>query len=130
MNYETACKKFLELDAECDMIEAEAKKKKAEIKKIMLDLENWITLKAQDDGLENVKTPYGTAYWSTHYTASVANPSAFKDFVVQTGAFDLMETRASKLAVKSYIEGHGEAPPGVNFSAIKVFNLRKPTEKE
>jgi hypothetical protein len=32
--------------------------------------------------------------------------------------------------VKSFIESHGEPPPGVNFSSVKVFNLRKAQAKD
>jgi hypothetical protein len=55
----------------------------------------------------------------------VAEPTVFKDYVFShPEARDLIEVRAAKLAVKSYIDAHNEPPPGVNFSSIKVFNLR------
>lgn len=129
MNYEQAAKKYVEVEAEISRINGEAKKKVANLNKILEDIENWFALKAQEEGLKSIPTPVGTVYWSTHYSATVANPTAFKDFVRETGQFDLMETKASKTAVKSYIEGHGEAPPGVNFSSRKVFNLRENTKE-
>jgi hypothetical protein len=125
MNYDTAAAKYVELRNEIDRINAAAKKKVAELKKIQIDLENWFALKAEEDGLKTVPTPAGTAYWSTHYSASVAEPTVFKDFIFShPEARDLIEVRAAKLAVKSYIDAHNEPPPGVNFSSIKVFNLR------
>jgi hypothetical protein len=114
----------VELRSEVDRINKEAKKKVSELNKIMLDVENWFTLKAQEEGLTNIPTPHGTAYWSTVASASVAEPATFKQFVIDNQQWDLIETRAAKLAVKSYVEGHGVPPPGVNFSSIKVFNLR------
>lgn len=129
LNFESAAKKYLELRNEVEGIEAEAKKKTAALKAIMADIEAWITIKANEDGLSTVPTPYGTAYWSTHYSASCANPSDFRDFVIKNQLWDLMETRVSKTAVKSYIEGNGEPPPGVNFSSVRVFNLRANKEK-
>ena len=91
----------------------------------MVDIENWFAIKAEEDGLKTIPTPLGTAYWSTHYSASVAEQSVFKDYVFShPEERDLIEARASKLAVKSYIDAHGAPPPGVNFGAIKVFNLR------
>lgn len=115
----------MEISAEIDRINAEAKKKVANLKLIIDDLENWFALKAQEEGLKAIPTSVGTVYWATHYSATVANPTAFKDFVIANGLYDLMETKASKIAVKSYIEGHGEPPPGVNFSSRSAFNLRK-----
>ena len=129
MNFEQAAEKYVELDTEIDRINKAAKSKVSELKKMQLDIENWLTLRAQEDGLKSIPTAVGTVYWSTHYSASVAEPQVFKEHVISTGEFDLMEVRASKTAVKSYIEGHGVAPPGVNFSSIKVFNLRKSTKE-
>lgn len=129
MNFELAAKKYKELEAECDRIDAEASQKKAPIKRLMADIEKWFALRAQEEGLKSIQTVEGTVYWTTHHSASVAEPQVFKEYVIQNNAFDLIEIRAAKLAVKAFIEGHGSAPPGVNFTSRKVFNLRK-TVKE
>jgi len=42
----------------------------------------------------------------------------------------MVEARASKLGVKSFIESNGAPPPGINFSSTRVFNLRKAQAKE
>lgn len=129
MNYEQAAEKHNELSAEIDRINADAKKKVAALKKITEDIENWFALKAQEEGLKTIPTLVGTVYWTTHYSATAPEPAVFKQYVIEHQAFDLMETRPAKLAVKSFIEGHGEPPPGVNFSSRKVFNLRKTTKE-
>jgi hypothetical protein len=125
MNFEQAASKYLELRTEVDRIDREAKNKKAELNKVMADLENWFALAAEEQGLKTIPTTVGTVYWSTHNAATVAEPAVFRDYVINNSAWDLIETRASKTAVKSFIEGHGEPPPGVNFSSVRVFNLRK-----
>lgn len=124
MNFEQAAAKYVELRTEQDRIKKDAAKKVAELEKLKVDIENWFALRAQEEGLQNIPTTAGTAYWSTIGSASVAEPSVFRQFVIDNGAWDLMETRAAKLSVKSYVEAHGAPPPGVNFSSIKVFNLR------
>jgi len=124
MNYDQAAAKYVEVRTEVDRINKAAKAKVAELNKILVDIENWFTLKSQEEGLTNIPTPHGTAYWSTVSSASVADPAVFKQHVIDNQEWDLLETRASKLAVKSYVEGHGVPPPGVNYSSIKVFNLR------
>jgi len=129
MNYDQAAAKYLELGREIDRINGAAKRQVAEINKIRNDLAAWFAQKAGEEGLTNIPTPHGTAYWSTVSSATVADPSVFKEYVISNAAWDLIETRASKLAVKSFIDGHGEPPPGVNFSSVKVFNLR-PSSKE
>jgi len=129
INYETAGEKYVALEKEVERIEKEAKTKTAELKKVMVDLENWFTLKAQEDGLSNIKTAVGTAYWSVHHKATVASRDALFGYCRANDAWDLLEARASKEAVKSFIEGHGIPPPGVNYASVKVFNFRKSTKE-
>lgn len=125
INFDDAAKKYLELRDEVEAIDRKAKAKKAELTKIMVDIENWFALTAEEQGLKTIPTLAGTAYWAVHTSASVAEAAVFRDYVISNQAWDLIETRASKTAVKSFIEGHGEPPPGVNFSSIRVFNLRR-----
>jgi hypothetical protein len=129
LNYDTASAKYLELRQEVERIEKEAKVKTAALKSVMLDIENWFAAKAQEEGLKTVNTAHGTAYWSTHYSAKAGNPTLFKDYVIANQAFDLLETRPSRLAVKSFVEAHGAPPPGIDYAAISVFNLRSTTKE-
>ena len=74
----------------------------------------------------SVKTKAGTAYMSTKYTASLADPKAFMDYVVNSGEFDLLERRASVTAVKQFIEDHnGQQPAGCNLSSHKSLRVRR-----
>lgn len=108
-----------------DDLDRQYKEAKAPLTERLLALENWITAKAQEDGLETIKTPLGTGYWSTHSTATVASREELFTYCKEHDAWDLVESRASKSGVKSYIEANGAPPPGVNFSSTRVFNLRK-----
>lgn len=124
-NYETAAARYVELRKRCEQIDREAQIQKAALQKIMVDIESWFTAKAKEDGFTTVTTAFGTAYWSTHHTVKVANPSAFRNYAINNMLYDLLETRASKPAVLSYIKAHNEAPPGIDFSSYRVFNLRE-----
>lgn len=130
MTYEEAAKKYLQARKEIDELEKKFKEDKAEVMKRVVLLEGWFTAKAQEEGLRTIPTPYGTGYWSTHHTASVDSREAFLSYVKENEAWDLVETRASKSSVKSFIEAHGEPPPGVKFSSTSVFNFRKSQSKE
>ena len=130
MNYDIAAEKYLQVRKEVDDLEREHKTAKAVLTEKLVALENWMTAKAQEDGLETVKTPHGTAYWSTHHTATVGSREEFFNFCKEHDAWDMVESRASKTGVKSYIEANGAPPPGVNFSSAKVFNMRKAQPKE
>lgn len=130
MNYDIAAERYLQVRNQIDSLEREHKTAKAVLTEKLIALENWMTAKAQEDGLETVKTPHGTAYWSTHHTATVGSREEFFNFCKEHDAWDLVESRASKTGVKSHIEAHGAPPPGVNFSSAKVFNMRKAQSKE
>lgn len=130
MDYSLACKKYLELQEQCEAIDRDAKQQKAGLQKLMSELEQWVTLKAQNEGLKTVPTPFGTAYWSTHVKCTTANPGAFRDYVINGNHFDLMETRPSKPAVTAHIKAYGEVPPGLNYGTVQVFVVRRPNERE
>lgn len=130
MNYDIAAERYVQVRNQIESLEREHKTAKAALTEKLIALENWMTAKAQEDGLETVKTPHGTAYWSTHHTATVGSREEFFNFCKEHDAWDMVESRASKTGVKSYIEAHGAPPPGVNFSSAKVFNMRKAQPKE
>lgn len=130
MNYEQAAERLVEVRGEIDKLDRAYKAAKATLNERVALLENWFTAKALEDGLETVKTPLGTAYWSTHNTATVGSREELFAYCIANGAWDLLESRASKTAVKAFIDGHGTPPPGVNFSSTRVFNFRKANAKE
>lgn len=125
MNYEEAAKRYTQVRDEIDALDREYKDNKAKLKEKLVTLENWFTSKAQEDGLETIKTPLGTAYWSRHQSATVASREDFFSFCKEHDAWDLVESRASKTAVRSYLETNGEIPPGINYNTVRVFNFRR-----
>ncbi len=129
MNFETAASKYVDLRRQVEELERKHKEEKAEIKQKMVLLENWFTAKATEEGLKDIKTDYGTIYWSTHNSATVASREDFFSFCKENDAWDLLESRASKTAVKSYVEAEGTPPPGVNYNTVSVFNFRVNNKK-
>ena len=79
--------------------------------------------------LENLKTEHGTAYVSTRYTASLADPDAFMKFVIDNKEFELLDRRANATAVKEYTHEHNTLPPGVNLNAMQTVGVRRPSGK-
>jgi hypothetical protein len=130
MNYEHAAERYIAVRKEIEELDRRYKADKASLTERLVALENWFTAKAQEDGLDTIKTPNGTAYWSTHHTATVASREEFFNYCKENDAWDMVESRASKTGVKSFIEANGTPPPGVNFSSTRVFNLRKAQSKE
>lgn len=100
--------------------------------KPLTDLQNmltgWLQTFLEQSGVESVKTADGTAYSTTRYSASLADPEAFMKFVKSTDNFDLLDRKANVTACRDYCTENGTLPPGVNLSAIKTVGVRKPTK--
>lgn len=125
MDYESLMTRYMQARRKVDLIEGEAATAAAQSKEIMALCLQVMEAKALEDGLKNVPVKgIGTGYFTTILSATVANPSAFKQFVKENDAWDLIENRASSTAVKSYIEGNNAPVPGVSFSQTQVFKIR------
>ncbi len=110
--------------------------KKAEFEKILtplVELQNmltgWLQRYMDSAGATSIKSDAGTCYSSTKYTASLADPKAFMDYVISTSQFDLLDRKANVTAVKDHVKDKGALPPGVNLSAIETVGVRRPTAK-
>lgn len=117
---------YLKLRLKKDAIDNEAKERTKELKLKMEKLETWLKVKAEEEGVSSFKTPNGTAFLTTVDFANVADWDSCLEFIKERDAFDLLEKRVSKTAVRSYIENDKLVPPGVNYGTKVEVNVRKP----
>ena len=122
-------KKYMALRTEKDRVEAAAKAEVAEIKKTLDKLEAWLMKKADEDGVTSFKTDHGTAFLSTTDFAGVEDWNAVLQFVLENGAWDMLQKSVSKVAVRGYLEEHKEVPPGIKYGTKLDINIRKPTAR-
>jgi len=120
-------KKYLDLRAKKAEIEAELKAKTKELNETMSKLEAWIKVKADEEGVTSFKTKYGTAFLTTTDYAQVADWDATLAWIKDNEAYDMLEKRVSKAAVRGYIEANNSVPPGVNYGTKLGVSVRKPT---
>lgn len=120
---------YMKLRQSKDAIEAEAKTKVADIKAKLEKLEAWIKERADADGVTSFKTPHGTAFLTTTDYATVADWDAVLTFIRSNDAFDMLEKRVSKIAVRGYIDSTKAVPPGVNYGTKLEVNIRKPANR-
>jgi hypothetical protein len=73
----------------------------------------------------SVSTDAGTAYRSEKKSASLADPEAFRKFVIANQLFDLIDWKANVTAVEDYINEKELPPPGVNYSSTFVAGVRR-----
>lgn len=122
-------KKYMELRVEKEAIEADVKARVDTIKTSMEKLEAWLKLKLDADGLTSFKTDHGTAFLTTTDFANVEDWDAVLRFIREEEAFDMLEKRISKTAVRAYIDATKEVPPGVKYGTKLDINIRKPTAR-
>jgi len=118
---------YMTLRKQKEAIEAEAKDRVAEVKAKMEKLEAWIKVQADTMGVTSFKTPHGTAFLTTTDYANVADWDVMLSFIKDNDAYDMLEKRVSKIAVRGYIEQTKSVPPGVNYGTKLEVNLRKPS---
>lgn len=129
VNVDTVVAAYMKLREKKKAIEAKAEEEVSEIKKKMEKFEVWIREKANEEGVTSFKTRSGTAFLTTTDYANVADWDAVLDFIKTNQAFDMLERRISKTAVRSYIDTHKQVPAGVDYGTRLTVNVRKPTTK-
>jgi len=112
-----------------EALEAEIKDQVKDLKDKMAKLEAWIKEKADADGVTSFKTANGTAFLTTTDYANVADWDAVLNFIKENEAYDMLEKRVSKTAVRGYIEQNKAVPSGVNYGTRIDVNVRKPVTK-
>lgn len=122
-------KKYMKLRSQKEAVEAEVKERINQIKADMTKLEAFLKAKMDADGLTSFKSEHGTAFLTTTDFANVDDWDAVLRFVREEGAYDMLERRVSKTAVRGYIEANKEVPPGVKYGTKLDINIRKPTAR-
>lgn len=76
-------------------------------------------------GGTSIKTPHGTAYKTTRTSATVGDWDATLTYIRENSRWDMLERRVSKEAVEQFVQQYQDLPPGVNYSAVQVVNIRR-----
>jgi|TARA_Y100000004_G_scaffold16707_1_gene17318 hypothetical protein len=129
LTVDTVIDTYLKLRNKKEAIESETKEKVKGIKDNMAKLEGWIKEQADKQGVKSFKTDHGTAFLTTTDFAQVADWDAVLDYIKSNDAFDMLEKRVSKTAVRGYIEKNKTVPSGVNYGTRIDVNVRKPVAK-
>jgi hypothetical protein len=126
-NVEQIVSAYIKLRRRKEAVEAAAKDEVRTIKTKMDKLESWLMEQANAQNVTSFKTKSGTAFVTTTDFASVADWDAVLGYIKDNDAFDMLERRVSKTAVRGYIETTGHVPAGVNYGTKIEINVRKPS---
>jgi hypothetical protein len=120
---------YLKLRDQKAAIEGEVKERISGLKAKMEKLETWIKTQADAQGVTSFKSEFGTAFLTTTDYANVSDWDAVLNFIRDNEAYDMLEKRVSKIAVRGYIESTKAVPPGITYGTKLEVNLRKPGAK-
>lgn len=127
LNKDALTAKYVELRDQVAEIEARAKAEMAPLKETMGKIELYFKGLAAEEGVDSWKTKHGTVYLSRTDSVKLADPSMFFDYVVEHEAWDLIEKRASKTGVRTFLDHHNALPPGAEISTRVEVNIRRPS---
>lgn len=120
---------YMKLRDQKAAIEARVKDEVSTLKAKMEKLEAYLKTQMDAQGLTSFKSDYGTAFLTTTDYANVADWDAVIRFIRDNEAYDMLEKRVSKIAVRGYIEQSKAVPPGINYGTKLEVNIRKPGAK-
>jgi hypothetical protein len=120
---------YLKLRVEKEIKDAKHREEIKLLKDKMTKLEGWIKTQADEQGVTSFRTEHGTAFLTTSDYANVADWDSVLRYIQKHEAFDLLEKRVSKMAVRGYIDLNKSVPPGVNYGTAISVSVRKPTVK-
>ena len=120
---------YMKLRDQKTAIEAKVKGDLTTLKGKMDKLEAYLKAQMDAQGLTSFKSEHGTAFLTTTDYANVADWDAVLTFIKTNDAYDMLDKRVSKIAVRGYIEKTKAVPPGVNYGTKLEVNIRKPGAK-
>ena len=101
------------------------KKKTAGARELLDKLNGKMLERLNDLGGDSVKTSSGTVYRTTKKSASIADGDLFRGWVIENGAYDVVDWKANANAVEDFIKAEGTPPPGVNYSQTYLVGVRR-----
>lgn len=116
---------YIQLRDKKSEIRAAADSKLAKIDEVMGEIEATLLAQFDEQGLDSVRTPIGTAYKQTKTMSSIGDWDSFIEAVIATGNTQLIERRCGQKACAEYLAVNGEPPPGINVRSEIVINVRR-----
>lgn len=93
------------------------------------EIEAWLHNFLNENKLDNIKTPNGTAYKSAITQPKIVDRTAFLDWALEnweSSGNEMLQISAPQVeAFKNYVEEHKAVPPGTAVSVFERLNIRR-----
>lgn len=98
------------------------------IKDDMEKVESLLLDMCKTNGMDGIKTQYGTASRTVQTRYWTGDWSAMHDFIYTNNAIDLLERRIAQGAMRDFLkENPDKLPPGLNVDSRYTINVRRST---
>ncbi|MCA1800499.1 MAG: hypothetical protein LC687_04605 [Actinobacteria bacterium] len=117
---------YISLRDERSRLKKEFEEADRSLRKQMDDIELKVMTKADELGVDNFKTPAGTAFRNVKQSYNVVDWEGYLEWAVENDALHTIQRRVTKSAVDEAINELGiEIPPGLDLHTEVKFNFRK-----
>jgi len=125
VNLDALTEKVIRLRDAIKEADRKHKEKIAPAKDKLEAMENTLLAELNKLGINKFGGKHGTVFKSSRSSATIADGSVFRDYVISNGGWDLVDWRANATAIAEHITEHHVPPPGVNFATIVTVNVRR-----
>lgn len=87
--------------------------------------ETYIKDQMNQQGLQNLKTSSGMAFFTLKDSVTVDNFDETIKYIMANEAFHLLNKAVNKTAVKEFIEANKAPPPGVRYDSFRDLGWRR-----
>lgn len=84
------------------------------------------TQRLEASGANSIATPSGTIHTVTKTTARIMDPESFRRWVVDNGAWEMLDWKANMTACRNFVEDQGAPVPGVELSSFRRLSITAP----
>lgn len=124
-NYDRMVRAYMKMRERRSQLKREFEETDGKIKAQMEMIETEFLKMFQETGTKNLKTEMGTVFTAETTKASIADWGTFAEWVRANNALEFLEQRVKAKEVTTYLEEHGELPPGINTHRERNVRIRK-----
>lgn len=129
LNVERVVKTYIKIRDEKERITKEYQDAVAKLQTQLDALEKKMLAFSVESGVASFKTPFGTCYKKTSEKASVADWSAFSNWMLAQHDVSFVEQRVKISSVRDYADQNsGSLPPGVHVFREDKMYFNRPTK--
>ena len=125
MKLDSIIERYVKLRDKKALMKAAFDASTADINTAMTRCEQVILEEINAQGVESVRTEFGTAFKSVTTSVTATDGEMFMQFCIANDRFDMLEKRPNKTAVEEYKAANDDLPPGINYRQAVSLNVRR-----